>query len=439
MGNVTIQKRGKYYQYKFEVAKVDGKRKFINKSGFGTKDEAIKAGNIAYTEYLNTGLVFKEKEISFSDYLDYWYENYCEVNLKYNTRRTYKTIMDKYLKPEIGKYRLSSLTSVKLNSFIAELCNKYNFKKAYYNNILKVLKNCFRIATDVYGFIRYNPALTLKLPKIEDSNDFQKHLYNKNEINMILERFKDDDAFTCAFITSCFTGMRTGEVCSLTWEDIDFKNRVINVKHTVYDKPDDGKGRWYIGTTKTKQGTRQINMSITLYNALINYKKKQQYLKKVFGSEYYTYHFEDVLNKYGKVMEQRIVQNKGNILQIKKADMVFTRPNGKFVGRNILNYPFKIIHKELGIKNCRFYDLRGSYATINLRNGTEIRDVADILGHKYIETTENFYISSTDENKKNVSDVFDRIMSSDVIENIIKYEVERLSTKKINIIRIDRY
>ena len=423
MGNVTIQKRGKYYQYKFEVAKVDGKRKFINKSGFDTKEEAIKAGNIAFTEYLNMGLVFKEKEISFSDYLDYWYENYCEVNLKYNTRRTYKTIMDKYLKPELGKYRLTALTSVKLNSFIVELCNKYNFKKAYYNNILKVLKNCFRIATDVYGFIRYNPALTLKLPKIEDNNDFKKHLYNKNEINMILERFKDDDTFTCAFITSCFTGMRTGEVCSLTWDDIDFTNRVINVKHTVYDKPDDGKGRWYIGTTKTKQGTRQISMSITLYNALTNYKKKQQYLKNVFGNEYYTYHFEDVLNKHGKVTEKRIVQNEGNILQINKADMVFTRPNGKYVSRNILNYPFKIIHKELGIKNCRFYDLRGSYATINLRNGIEIRDVADILGHKYIETTENFYISSTDENKKNVSNVFDSFMSSTIINDIIKYEI----------------
>ena len=38
-------------------------------------------------------------------------------------------------------------------------------------------------------------------------------------------------------------------------------------------------------------------MSITLYSALMNYRKKQQYLKKVFGSEYYTYHFEDVLNK----------------------------------------------------------------------------------------------------------------------------------------------
>lgn len=37
MSNVTIQKRGKYYQYKFEVARVDGKRKFLNKSGFKTK------------------------------------------------------------------------------------------------------------------------------------------------------------------------------------------------------------------------------------------------------------------------------------------------------------------------------------------------------------------------------------------------------------------
>ena len=67
--------------------------------------------------------------------------------------------------------------------------------------------------------------------------------------------------------------MRTGEVCSLTWEDIDFKNRIINVKHTVYDKLKAEQGRWYIGTTKTKQGTRQVNMCETLYIELLNYKK----------------------------------------------------------------------------------------------------------------------------------------------------------------------
>lgn len=34
MANVTIQKRGKYYQYKFEIAKVDGKRKFLSKISY---------------------------------------------------------------------------------------------------------------------------------------------------------------------------------------------------------------------------------------------------------------------------------------------------------------------------------------------------------------------------------------------------------------------
>ena len=47
----------------------------------------------------------------------------------------------------------------------------------------------------------------------------------------------------------------------------------------------------------------------------------------------------------------------------------------------------------MGFKKCRFYDLRGTYATKILRNGVEIRDVADLLGHSKIETTENYYIS----------------------------------------------
>ena len=50
-------------------------------------------------------------------------------------------------------------------------------------------------------------------------------------------------------------------------------------------------------------------------------------------------------------------------------------------------------------------------------------DVADVLGHKDIETTENYYISSTDENKKNVSNVFDNLMTSETINNIIKYKI----------------
>lgn len=423
MGCLNIKKRGNVYQYQFEIAPVDGKRKYINKSGFKTKAEAIEEGNKAMTEYLNAGVPFKESKISYSDYLDYWLDNYCRKNLKYNTIQAYTNIIKNYIKPNLGMYRLSSLTSVKLNSFITNICDRNSFSKSYFKNILKVLKGSFRDATNLYGFIKYNPALTLRLPRIEQETEDVKHLYTKDEIEKILRRFSNDDAFTCAFLTSCFTGMRTGEVCALTWNDIDLENGTISISHNVYDKPKDEKGRWYIGTTKTLTGKRKIHISNTLLNALKNYKKKQAYCKKVFGNSYNYYHLEDVTNEYGKVVEHRIVKTEGNIVSINTLNLVFTKENGLYNGTDITRYPFKIIHDELGIKKCRFYDLRGSYATSILNNGTEIRDVADILGHRNIETTENYYISSTSETRKAANDSFDRMMSSDVINMVSKFGI----------------
>ena len=107
MSSVNICKRGKYYQYVFEAGKICGKRKRITKSGFKTKKEAQEAGTKALNDYLNTVLTFKENFISYSDYLDYWIENYCKPNLKYNTIKTYETIIIKYIKPYLGIYRLN--------------------------------------------------------------------------------------------------------------------------------------------------------------------------------------------------------------------------------------------------------------------------------------------------------------------------------------------
>ena len=68
--------------------------------------------------------------------------------------------------------------------------------------------------------------------------------------------------------------------------------------------------------------------------------------------------------------------------------------------------------------------MRYKYECINkiLTNGIEIRDVADILGHRNVETTENYYISSTEKSKRLATDVFDKITKSEIIEEIIKYK-----------------
>lgn len=422
MANLRITKRGNVYQYQFEIARVKGKRKYINKSGFKTKNEAIEAGNIAYTEYFNAGKPFKESKLSYSDYLDYWLNNYCKSNLKYNTIEAYKVIIEKYIKPKLGKYKISSITSVALNNYISKIVNEYDFSREYFKNILKVVKGSFRDACNLYGIIKYYPALTIRLPKIEKMNDNIKHLYTEEEINIILKRFRNNPTFICAFLVSLFTGMRTGEVFALTWDDIDLDNNIIYVNHNVYDKPKDKLGRWYLGTTKTTNGKRKIYIGEILKKTLINYKNMQDKLKKLYGKDYKYYHLEEFKNEYGKVVETRIVLNKSG-LKYQNINLVFTQDNGNYVGTDLIRYPFRIIHTQLGINKCRFYDLRGSYATKILNNGTEIRDVADILGHKKIETTENYYIRSTDNSKKNAVNLYEKNINLEVINEVINFKL----------------
>ena len=422
MSSIRITKRKNVYQYRFEIASENGKRKYINKSGFKTKAEAMEAGTIAYNEYINAGKPFKECKMSYSAYLDYWINNYCKTNLKYNTIQTYTTLANKYIKPYIGHYRMCNITSITLNTFVTNLVNQYDFSRDYFRNILKIVKGSFRDATNLYGFIKYNPALTIRIPKMDIEKKEEKHLYTKEEIDLIINRFKDDSTFICAFLTACFTGMRTGELFALTWEDIDLDNGLINIKHSVYDKPKDKYGRWYIGTTKTISGQRKVYIGETLKETLKNYKQRQQELKRLYGKEYKYYHIEEVKNEYGKVIEHRIVLNKTcgeNIL-----DLVFVRDNGTYSGTDLLRYPFKIIHKELGIEKCRFYDLRGSYATKILNNGTKLKEVADLLGHSNVETTENYYIRSIENNKRLAVNEFDSKNTSDIIKSVIRFQIK---------------
>ena len=192
--------------------------------------------------------------------------------------------------------------------------------------------------------------------------------------------------------------MRTGEVFALTWDDIDLDNRIIKINKTVYAKYKEENGRWYLGTTKTLGSSREVYICDTLYSVLSDYKKLQIKNKKEYGKKYKLYSLKEVKNKYGKLVEYKVIESKSRNNNIQ---MVFTRKDGTYSGTDIIKYPFKIIHHELGI-NCRFYDLRGSFATISLRSGCEIKDIEEVLGHKRIETTEKYYIASTNKDKINV-------------------------------------
>lgn len=88
----SVRKRGNTWAYSFEVAKEDGKRKRVEKTGWKTKKEALEELRKAIIDYENSGVVLNESEMSVTDYFDYWFKEYVVVNCKYNTQVGYKRL-----------------------------------------------------------------------------------------------------------------------------------------------------------------------------------------------------------------------------------------------------------------------------------------------------------------------------------------------------------
>lgn len=416
---VNVRKRGNVYEYNFDVAKIEGKRKRITKSGFKTKAEALKQGTIAYNEYLNTGRKLVSNEMSYSDFLDYWLDNHCKINLKYHTIEAYSNIVKTHLKPNLGFYKLSQITKTTLQDFLNKIYVEKAYSKNFLNNIRKVLKCSFNYAVD-NEYVKINSAANLKLPKYDEPPKDVAHIFTTEEINTILDRFKKNHCIYYAFLTAYCTGLRIAEVFALTWDDIDFKNKTISVNKNILKKNQAGgtKGRhlsgnsttvWYFGTCKTQTSYRTVPIGDTLLKALKEYKEEQQIHKLNYGDTYMKHYKKNVINPYNNKTEIKIVNAYAEIdVALPEVDFVFVKNNGVYEGTDSTKYPFKVIHYELGIP-CRFHDFRDTHATRLIESGADIKAVSKRLGHRNIDITYNIYVRVTEKMENETANKFEEI------------------------------
>ena len=420
MGNVYVQKRGKVYQYQFAIASIDGKRKYKNKSGFRTKSEAIEAGVKAYNEYINVGHCIEPSKMSYSDYLDYWMKEHCEINLKYHTIQAYQNIIKNHIKPKLGFYMLSQLTTSVIQEFINNTYLEKGFSKNFLKNILKVLKGSLGYATDVVGFIKVNPSLKVRLPKYDIPDSDPVYILSNEEVEKILERFSNNPCVYYAFLTAYYTGLRVSEVFGLTWDDIDFVKRTITVNKNILKKNQAGGTKkrlisgnsttvWYFGTCKTKGSYRTIEIGDTLLKALKKYKEEQIQNRKDYGDTYMKHYKKIVNNPYNNKPEIKIINAYAELeVPLEEVKLVFLKKNGVFEGTDSCKYPFKVIHYELGIP-CRFHDFRDTHATRLIEAGADIKAVSKRLGHSNIRTTYEIYVKVTTKMESDTVEKFESI------------------------------
>ena len=234
MGQLRTRKRGKTWEYSFEGAPVDGKRTTISKGGFRTKEECIKAGTAAKSEYDNCGRVFIPSEISVSDYLDYWIKSYV-TGLSPRTYEDYQSKIKNHIKPAFGMYKLSSLAPDIIQDWVNSKKNT-GLSKGMIKNLLACLSGAMNYAVLPCKYIKFNPCNGVRIPKMPtDINQKKKNEYvlSKEEFERIIIRF-ENTVFYLPLEVGYHLGTRIGETYGIDLlHDPDFDSGKITINHQL--------------------------------------------------------------------------------------------------------------------------------------------------------------------------------------------------------------
>lgn len=412
------------WEYRFEAAKIDGKRKHISKAGFKTKKEAEIAGTKALAEYNNAGLHFEPSEISYADYLDYWFDNYVKTACRYNTQVGYNYIIEGHLKPALGMYKLKSLTPMMLQEYVNQKFTT-GLKKSTLQGIVGVLSKSLKYAVVPGQLLKSSPAEYIVYPKLDsDRAATNRTIVSIEEFEKMIDRFEVGNPFRYALLIGFYTGLRIGEVYALTWEDINLKEGTIDVSKLAYKRnygvdvrqvmkekgKKEEKSAWYFGDTKTESSVRNIKIGETLIKELKEYRTIQLKNQMSYGEYYTMIYGKEEKDEKGNTIYRLVEIEKGIPCALPVVNLVMRKENGQYSTTDSFKYAARVIHYDLGIK-FNFHSLRHTHATKLIEAGVSPKAVQARLGHSDIKTTLQTYVHNTEEMEQGAVDVFEKIVA----------------------------
>ncbi len=265
----------------------------------------------------------KAKAPPFNEYVEYWLENYSQVQNSPEQYQNNRERLRKHLIPYFGGMPIDHISPRDVDAYIAS--KNGQIKPATINRTLGILSKMLNDAIR-WGLLDKNPMRDVS--KLREAEEGFSYL-SEEEAKLLLQNLSPRTYPIMA--TALYTGMRAGEIYGLTWENVDLERGIITVESSRE------------GPTKSRR-VRYIPIN----------------------------------GKLRPILEQ--LPSRG------QSEYVFPGPDGGMLYRD-LRRELRRTCRAVGIKRIRFHDLRHTFASVFMQKSGNILSLQKLLGHSKLEMT----------------------------------------------------
>lgn len=309
------------------------------------------------------------------EWLAEWIENFIVDKRADTTVVQYRSNIKNNIVPFIGKKPIQSVKAADVQRVLNKASKKGLSAKTV-KNISGIMHESFSKAV-FFGLLQSNPCIGVELPK---AKEFVIKPLDLSEM-IAFEELLPSDSYGNLFGFLMFSGLRESEALGLTWDCVDFENRLITVnKQLSKDFRQETGNRFYIKDgTKTESGCRTFEPQPEAFEYLKRERQKQREARLKFGSWHVPEGFPP--------------------------DLVFTNPEGRYLLPNTVIAHFKELAKQLGRPELRVHDLRHTYVTLLLAATNDYKTVSESVGHSTPQFTMQRYQHVTREMQSRCAEV----------------------------------